>query len=134
MDWSKLEHAYGNASDIPGLLADLSPDSRDVWYELGSRLCHQGSVYSASFVTLPVLVDMAEQWKPKDRSHPIGLAAEILAAYDGCAVGRDAFDRLVESLVPRLQRLCRESLADTGLSKHEFIGLLQSARWLDGDP
>jgi hypothetical protein len=132
-DWTALEHAYGNAADVPALLDQLSPDPEaSVWEELWSRLCHQGTVYSASFAALPALADAAEQWKPAERAQVIALAAAILASTDvnGCC---DNSLRAVEGVVPRLQRLCRESLAATGLSTHEFIYLLQAARSFEGD-
>lgn len=134
MDWSTLKHAYGNAVDVPALLASLSPDPQaSVWEELWSRLCHQGTVYSASFAALPALVVACEQWKPKERAQLISLAASILApkdAYGGC---RDDFLRPVEWVVPRFQRLCRQSLAETRLSTHDFIYLLQASRSFEGD-
>jgi hypothetical protein len=62
-DWRTLNHAYGNAADIAGLLQQLSPEPKaSVWEELWSRLCHQGTVYSASFAALPALADAAEPW------------------------------------------------------------------------
>ena len=134
MDWSTLKHAYGNALDVPALLASLSPDPQaDVWDELWSRLYHQGSVYSASFATLPVLVNVAEKWKPRERSQLISLAACILATRDVPGACPDELLPAVESVVPRFQRLCRETLAETGLSAHDFISVLQAARSLEGD-
>lgn len=133
-DWSTLKHAYGEATDVPALLAGLVPDPEaSVWEELWSRLCHQGTVYSASFAALPALLNVAEHWKPKDRSQLIALAASILASndvYGGC---RDEFLRPVEWVVPRFHRFCRESLAESGLSKHDFIYLLQAMRSFEGD-
>ena len=59
--WSELEHAYGEASDIPDLLRQLSslPASKgedEPWYSLWSALAHQGDVYSASFAAVPHVV------------------------------------------------------------------------------
>jgi hypothetical protein len=59
--WSELEHAYGEASDIPELLRQLSslPPSvgeEEPWYSLWSALAHQGDVYSASFAAVPHVV------------------------------------------------------------------------------
>jgi len=41
--------------------------------------------------------------------------------------------RSVQQVVPRLQRFCRESLAEPGLAKHDFVYLLQAARSFEGD-
>ena len=60
--WSDLQHAYGDAGDIPELLKQLAnvPSSRDreePWFSLWSALAHQGDVYSASFAAVPHVVD-----------------------------------------------------------------------------
>jgi hypothetical protein len=134
VDWSTLSHAYGSASDVPAMLADLSPDPQaSVWHEIWSRLCHQGTVYSASFAALPVLANVAEQWKPKDRCQLLTLAADILASEDVSRVRREEFVRPIQSVIPQFQRFCQESLAATDVSKHDFIYLLQAARSFEGD-
>lgn len=82
-DWSQLDHAYGTAEDIPGLLRQLEPGGSDrVWSDLWSRLCHQGSVYSASHAALPTLTRLAHEWSPGDRDRPLMLAGAILASID----------------------------------------------------
>ncbi len=59
--WSDLQHAYGQASDIPALLKQLadvpdSSDNKEPWFTLWSSLAHQGDVYSASFAAVPHIV------------------------------------------------------------------------------
>lgn len=82
-DWSQLTHAYGSAEDIPVLLGQAAPDGSDqVWSDLWSRLCHQGSVYSASHAAIPTLAEMAQQWPAPARFEPILLAAAIVAGVD----------------------------------------------------
>lgn len=59
--WSELRHAYGNATDIPELLARLShlPKSEgeaEPWFTLWSALAHQGDVFSASFAAVPHVI------------------------------------------------------------------------------
>ncbi|MBD8900194.1 hypothetical protein [Rhodanobacter sp. DHG33] len=59
--WGGLVHAYGNASDIPELLRQLStlPPcdlEKEPWATLWSALAHQGDVYSASFAAVPHVV------------------------------------------------------------------------------
>lgn len=60
-DWDELEHAYGNAGDIPALLRMLEhlPDDQgesEPWFILWSSLVHQGDVYPASFAAVPHVV------------------------------------------------------------------------------
>lgn len=60
--WAELEHAYGDASDIPDLLRQLqdlpsSVGESEPWFTLWSSLAHQGDVYSASFAAVPHVVE-----------------------------------------------------------------------------
>src|SRR5262245_20537797 len=64
-DWKDLHHAYGAASDVPKLLQDLAlnpqPKSSydsEPWFMLWSSLCHQGTVYTASYAAVPHIVDI----------------------------------------------------------------------------
>jgi len=65
VDWGKLQHAYGDAADIPSLLfkarsATAGGSDRDEpWFSLWSALCHQGDVYTASYAAVPELVAIA---------------------------------------------------------------------------
>jgi len=60
--WNTLNDAYGRASAIPGLLAQLAQQPADdgdaePWYSLWSALAHQGDVYPASFAAVPHVVE-----------------------------------------------------------------------------
>jgi hypothetical protein len=64
--WSELQHAYGNASDIPYLLRQLkalptSEDDKEPWFTIWSSLAHQGDVYSASFAAVPHVIQALKQ-------------------------------------------------------------------------
>jgi hypothetical protein len=138
VDWTRLRHAYGAAADVPALLDNLTPDPADeVWGELWSRICHQGSVYSASFAALPALADAAARWQPRQRAQPLALAGCILASEDcvdnGASNLVDVFFQENREVVRRFQELCQDSLAQPGLPEGDFIYLLQSARSFDGD-
>jgi hypothetical protein len=59
--WSELQHAYGQAANIPALLERLrelpvSEGEAEPWFTLWSALAHQGDVYSASFAAVPHVV------------------------------------------------------------------------------
>jgi hypothetical protein len=138
IDWTSLHHAYGEAGDVPALLNNLTPDPADeVWGELWSRICHQGSVYTASFAALPALADAAGRWQPKQRAQPLALAGCILASEDCRDQGGrnlvEAFFQENRSVIRRFQELCQESLAQRDLLQGDFIYLLQAARSFDGD-
>lgn len=65
-----MQHAYGDAANIPNLLRTLASSTGpklsyrdDPWFSLWSSLCHQGDVYSASYVALPHIVKIAGEAK-----------------------------------------------------------------------
>jgi len=73
--WAELSDAYGPASKIPVLLkrAMQSPEPHgdykdEPWFSLWSALCHQGTVYTASYAAVPHLINFALSAK-----HPIAL-------------------------------------------------------------
>ena len=82
-DWGKLRHAYGLATDIPGLLARASsapaPQAFDdePWFSLWSALCHQGTVYPASYAAVVELVGIAFSREGGARAECLLLAACI---------------------------------------------------------
>jgi hypothetical protein len=132
-DWQQLQHAYGEASDVPALLKQLSPDpNAAVWQELWSRICHQGTVYTASFAALPALLDTATGWPPRDRPMVLSLAAAIVSSSD-VAGSRDELMRGLERTVAAFERLGHECLADTGLSDEDFVYVAQAVLAFQGD-
>jgi hypothetical protein len=65
-EWPRLRHAYGQASNTPGLLRQVAADPRPQadhgappWEPLWSSLCHQDDVYTASYAAVPHLVEIA---------------------------------------------------------------------------
>lgn len=60
--WTELRHAYGDASDIPGLLHQLenmpprNGQEAEPYFSLWSALCHQGDIYTASYAAVPYLL------------------------------------------------------------------------------
>lgn len=81
--WTVLEHAYGDASNIPDLLRAL-PNAKvkqktetEPWFTLWSSLCHQCDVYSASFAALPHIIGAAATRVPQDRAEYLFMAGTI---------------------------------------------------------
>ena len=62
INWAELTHAYGDATDVPGLLRSLlSADSKvreETIYELFGNIWHQGTVYTASAAAVPFLYEL----------------------------------------------------------------------------
>lgn len=85
-DWGVYLHAYGPASDIPDLLqqAERAPLGSalgaEPWHSLWSALCHQDTVYPASYRALTELVRIAQARSDVTRSEALLLAAAILVS------------------------------------------------------
>jgi hypothetical protein len=157
IDLSNLEDVGGSAQHIPELLEELK-NSRDpeILDELWQRLCHQGSVYSASFAALPELVKIAEQWHPSnDCLDIISLATSILTGEDGDNLRRPSrgveseesqewtttVDRIdinsptrdrYQTEIDTLLRLSETYLQQPILSAGDFVDLLSSIARLKG--
>lgn len=67
IDWAKLHHALGPATDVPEKLAELTrrttpntgPDDA-LWEWLLSALVHQGEVFPATFAATPEIIRACE--------------------------------------------------------------------------
>lgn len=70
--WSTLSHAFGDASDVPGLIERLRSASRVEWSvineELMSAILHQGDVYTATYAAMPHLLELATELGPSRQS------------------------------------------------------------------
>lgn len=66
--WGELTHAFGPATDVPDLLQRFAtdPTDMDVWGEFYDSVCHQSSVYPASYAAAAHVVEIAES-VPVDR-------------------------------------------------------------------
>jgi len=103
-----------------------------VWEELWSRLCHQGTVYSASFAALPSLEAAARRWPAEYRLPALALGASIVVAtaVEGL---REEFVRGLEETVARLGQLALETVARPLWSREEYVYLLQAVLAFQGD-
>ncbi len=81
--WHALDHAYGPAGNVPGLLQALERGEQEVWDEIFSCLCHQSSVYSASFAAVPHVVRIGA-------GKPLGHQILFWCFVGAVAVSRDA--------------------------------------------
>jgi hypothetical protein len=89
--WKELRHAYGSAEHVPALLRALAAEATPhysgdpaqarenptPWEEVYSSLCHQGSIYSATYAAFPHIVAMAESAGVAVRGETLLLAGTI---------------------------------------------------------
>ena len=70
--WRELRHAYGEGSDIVAWLSTLreSKPLRDDLFDVHpwDSLCHQWTVYPATFAAVPHIVDIVSRHPANDRS------------------------------------------------------------------
>lgn len=85
--WGELQHAYGRAANVPGLLRELrlatslkNGYQEEPWYSLWSSLCHQGDVYTASYAAVPHIVKIATETRTPIDSSFFQLPAAIEVA------------------------------------------------------
>ncbi|MFH8620514.1 hypothetical protein ACH4A8_01195 [Streptomyces vietnamensis] len=130
-DWPQLSHAYGSAEDIPALLARIASEPRsELWNDLWSALCHQGSVYSASFAALPWLADMAENEDRGQVVNALNLAGAIMAGAEqphGAGDVRTQHSAEIATLLASANRHLR-----TATDRDEYIYLLESMLGFEG--
>jgi hypothetical protein len=138
-DWARLTHAYGTAEDVPGLLGQLGPDPQtQAWGELRSRICHQGTVYSASYAALPALTRKAREWPASSRTGPLVLAGAIIASTDRPPGQPDPHvawpAQLAELAALTEEALTEEALRDPGLADDSvtYVYLLQTLLAFEG--
>jgi len=85
-NWADLRDAYGSAERIPALLdaAERSGDELGpAWNQAWSHLCHQGTVYTASYAAIPLLADICSRLPIRGYVPGLQLAGSILASTDG---------------------------------------------------
>ncbi|MFG3256728.1 hypothetical protein [Streptomyces sp. NPDC048172] len=117
LDWAALEHAYGPADDIPGLLralasAEAEAEARDEALDtLFSSLCHQGSVYSATAAAVPFLARLALDGP----GHRLPLLWLLHGAADGTGPEHRRVRRAVATALPSLLALAGD--ADAGVRR-----------------
>ncbi|CAM5533959.1 hypothetical protein [Streptomyces narbonensis] len=130
-DWPQLSHAYGSAEDIPALLARTASDPEpELWNDLWSALCHQGSVYSASFAALPWLADVADNEDRHQAVNALNLAGAILAGSEqthGAGDVRTRHSAEIATLLASVNRHLR-----TAAHPSEYIDLLESMLGFEG--
>ncbi|TGN73979.1 hypothetical protein E5083_24720 [Streptomyces bauhiniae] len=130
-DWSKLSHAYGSAEDIPALLDRIASEPKpDLWSDLWSALCHQGSVYPASFAALPWLADVADSDDREQAVNALTLAGAIMAgAEQPHGAGDVRTDHAVE--VETLLAAVNQHLRVTS-DRTDYIHLLEAMLGFEG--
>lgn len=84
--FAKASHAYGKAKDVPnflrGLLARTDKARGEALFNLSSAICHQGTLYTATSLAVPHLLEIVASPKAKGRADILRLLADIVTLDD----------------------------------------------------
>lgn len=111
--WSSMDHAYGSAEEVPGLLLALRSSDAEERREALSRFYgavhHQGTVYACTTASLPFLFELAEDVATPDRADVVELLVSIgshaLDRCDGRYGGSEAEVEAVAAMRGRAETL-----------------------------
>ncbi|WP_329062130.1 hypothetical protein [Streptomyces sp. NBC_01429] len=139
--WAELDHAYGDADDVPDLLRALASEdgaeAEEAISELYGSILHQGSVYSASACAVPYLAGLAAAGvRTAELVAFVGGIAEGDGVYDGTPPGHcqaaavaqlPLILPLIESDAVDVRQAAAWTAASTGAAEAVFPAL--AARW-----
>lgn len=120
--WGELRDAYGSADGVPLLLAAAESSGEQfgpAWDDVWSHLCHQGTVYSASYAAIPLLANICSRQRPRGYLAGLHLAACIIASTDGPADTRSVRDQYAADIA-RLRDLA-EAVLPLAENDAEFV-------------
>ncbi|GLV60659.1 hypothetical protein KDH_74780 [Dictyobacter sp. S3.2.2.5] len=108
--WQQLQHAYGDASEVPGWIRDLASPNKEVrqqaYSHLGSSVYHQGTVYSSTASIVPFLCELLDE---DQVVHKIQLLQLLVSIAHGSSYLDVHYRRPEERNTPEFQaRLARE--------------------------
>ncbi|HET9171594.1 MAG TPA: hypothetical protein VFN97_19295 [Actinospica sp.] len=99
VDWAALEHAYGSAEDVPGMLRRLATDDEAecgaALDELGGAVHRRGEVYDSTLACLPFLFELAADSGVAGRGWIVELIASIGAAEEAREAVRGRADEIL---------------------------------------
>lgn len=122
IDWSKLKHAYGEASDVPDLIRSLLSKDKKVrdsaMYELCGNILHQGTVYEASSYAVPFLQELLKSPDTPDKESIAALLADMGVGY-GVYDGILGNNQMIKGIT--WEEMWREILAKQGKVLEEEV-------------
>ena len=85
IDWANLEHAYGEASDVPKLIRSLASkdeeERRNALWELYGNIFHQGTRYQATVYTIPFIFELIRDPNVPDKASLIKFTVDLALGY-----------------------------------------------------
>ena len=85
VDWTKLTHAYGEASDVPELIRSLASNDEDerksALWELYGNIFHQGTRYEATPHAIPFIFELIRDPQVLDKANLIKFTVDLALGY-----------------------------------------------------
>ena len=134
--WSRVEHAYGPATDAPDLIRALtSPDVKvrdHAWSELHGNLWHQGTIYEATAYAVPFFVELLNEQTTPGKNEVLVFLALLFTGRSYWDVHQHLAITQAETRKPGFQQKLDEELTWVESTKKAvvkgreiYLGLLQ---------
>jgi hypothetical protein len=85
IDWTKLTHAYGEASDVPELITSLASkdeeERKSALWELYGNIFHQGTRYEATPYAIPFIFELIRDPQILDKANLIKFTVDLALGY-----------------------------------------------------
>ena len=85
VDWTKLTHAYGEASDVPELITSLASEDegerKNALWELYGNIFHQGTRYQATPYAIPFIFELIREPKVHDKANLLKFTVDLALGY-----------------------------------------------------
>lgn len=131
--WFQLRQAYGAATGVPDLLQQLAAGDEEAVDDLYSTICHQGTVYTASYAAVPHLAKIASTTRGADRRAEIlALLGAIVASTDRAEMPAD-LQADYDATLPVALKLALTTLQEP-IQPRTAVYLLEVAAALAGRP
>jgi len=85
IDWTKLTHAYGEASDVPELITSLASkdeeERKSALWELYGNIFHQGTRYEVTPYAIPFIFELIRDPQVLDKANLIKFTVDLALGY-----------------------------------------------------
>ena len=85
IDWKALEHAYGDASDVPDLIRSLTSkdetERKNALWELYGNIFHQGTRYEATPHAIPFIFELIREPEIPDKANLMKFTVDLALGY-----------------------------------------------------
>lgn len=133
--WSTLSHAYGSAGDVPAKLREIKRRGFDVETDadlLWGDLCHQGTVYTATYAAVPHIFELIDGDRSlEDRIMLLLFLGEVASTSD-ISICLEHLRPAYEEAVTAAEHHAVELLEHPGIKDRDFNHLLLAVWALNG--